>query len=179
MLRPGESGLPALDWHNGNRTVLVDPRLSGMVLGPTLHTTPAELYRAWIEATAFGARTIVERLEEYGVPIRRVVVCGGISVKNAPVLQIYADVLGRPLEVARSAQTCALGAAMAGAVAGGPARGGHADFAAAAAAMTGVLERVFRPGPSAAAVYAESYGLYRCLHDAFGRPGPRATCPTS
>jgi len=170
-LRPGESGLLALDWHNGNRTVLVDPRLTGAVLGLTLHTTPAELYRAWIEATAFGARAIVERFEEYGVAIRRVVNCGGISVKNPMVMQIYADVLNRPLEISRSAQTCALGSAMAGAVVAGAARGGHADFAAAARAMTGVLDRVFRPEPGAAAVYGRLYGLYRRLHDLFGTKG--------
>jgi L-ribulokinase len=170
-LRPGESGLLALDWHNGNRTILVDPRLTGAVLGLTLHTTPAELYRAWIEATAFGARAIVERFEEYGVAIRRVVNCGGISVKNPMVMQIYADVLNRPLEISRSAQTCALGSAMAGAVVAGAARGGHADFASAARAMTGVLDRVFRPEPGAAAVYGRLYALYRRLHDLFGTKG--------
>lgn len=167
-LRPGESGLLALDWHNGNRTVLADPRLTGAVLGLTLHTTPAELYRAWIEATAFGARAIVERFEDYGVPVRRVVNCGGISARNPMAMQIYADVLGRPLEISRSGQTCALGSAMAGAVVAGAARGGHADFASAARAMTGVLDRAFRPDPAAAAVYSRLYGLYRRLHDLFG-----------
>jgi len=167
-LAPGESGLLALDWHNGNRTVLVDPRLTGLVLGLTLQTTPVELYRAWIESTAMGARVIVERLEEYRVPVRRVVVCGGISVRNRLVLQIYADVLGRPLEVAQSTQTCALGAAMAGAVVAGPSRGGHPDFASAVRAMTGVLPESFRPQQDAAAVYSELYSLYRRLHDAFG-----------
>lgn len=168
QLRPGESGLLALDWHNGNRTILVDPRLTGLVAGLTLHTTPAELYRAWIEATAFGARTIVERFEEYGVRIDRVVNCGGISAKNPLAMQIYADVLNKPLEISRSAQTCALGAAMAGAVVAGAAAGGHADFDAAARAMTGVLPQSFRPQPAAAAVYGRLHKLYRRLHDAFG-----------
>ena len=95
-LRPGESGLLALDWHNGNRTILVDPRLTGGVIGLTLQTTPAELYRAWIEATAFGARVIMERFEEYGQNVEQIINCGGISVKNPLVMQIYADIMGRP-----------------------------------------------------------------------------------
>ena len=118
-LRPGESGVLALDWWNGNRTVLVDQRLTGLMLGLTLHTTPAEIYRALVEATAFGARVIMERYEAYGVPVTRVVNCGGISAQNRMVMQIYADVLGRPVQIARSGQTCALGAAVAGAVVAG------------------------------------------------------------
>ena len=118
-LQPGESGLLALDWHNGNRTILVDPRLTGGIIGLTLQTTPAEMYRAWIEATAFGARVIMERFEEYGQKVERIINCGGISVKNPLVMQIYADIMGRPLAISRSAQTAALGAAIAGAVAAG------------------------------------------------------------
>ncbi len=167
-LLPGESGLLCLDWHNGNRTVLVDQRLTGLLAGMTLHTTPAEIYRALVEATAFGARVIVERFEEYGVKIDRVVNCGGISAKNPLVMQVYADVLNRPLEISRSTQTCALGAAMAGAVVAGSAAGGHDDFAAATAAMTGVLDRTFRPNPAGALVYDRLYGLYKRLHDIFG-----------
>ncbi|MCX6997634.1 MAG: ribulokinase [Kiritimatiellaeota bacterium] len=163
-LRPGASGLLALDWHNGNRTILVDQRLTGLLLGLTLQTTPAEIYRALIEATAFGARVIVERLEQYGVQIERVVNCGGISVKNPLVMQIYADVLNRPLEISRSTQTCALGAAMAGAVAAG----GHATFAQAARAMTGVLAKRFRTNARSAVVYARLYALYQRLHDTLG-----------
>lgn len=166
-LAPGASGLLALDWHNGNRTILVDQRLTGAVLGLTLHTTPAELYRAWIEATAFGARAIVERFEEYGVRIRRVVNCGGISIKNPMVMQIYADVLNRPLEISRSAQTCALGAAMAGAVVGG----GHANFAKAARAMTGVMKQRFTPIAKNAKVYGRLFKLYKRVHDVFGTKG--------
>ncbi|MCX7008204.1 MAG: ribulokinase [Kiritimatiellaeota bacterium] len=167
-LKPGESGLLALDWNNGNRTVLVDQRLTGALLGLTLHTTPAEIYRALIEATAFGARVIVERMEEYGVPIKRVINCGGISAKNPMVMQIYADVLNRPLEISRSTQTCALGAAMAGAVVAGHAAGGHADFAAATKAMTGVLAKRFTPIARNAKVYEQLYQLYKRLHDVFG-----------
>jgi L-ribulokinase len=167
-LKPGESGLLALDWNNGNRTVLVDQRLTGALLGLTLHTTPAEIYRALIEATAFGARVIVERMEEYGVPIKRVINCGGISVKNPMVMQIYADVFNRPLEISRSTQTCALGSAMAGAVVAGKAAGGHADFAAATKAMTGVLAKRFAPIARNAKVYEQLYRLYKRLHDTFG-----------
>ena len=167
-LRPGQSGLLGLDWHNGNRTVLVDQRLTGLLMGMTLHTTPAEIYRALIESTAFGARAIMERFEEYGLDIERVVNCGGISVKNPLVMQIYADATGRAMEVSRSAQTCALGAAMAGAVVAGEATGGHADFARAAAAMTGVREKKYVPDPDAAAIYDRLYALYRRLHDLFG-----------
>jgi L-ribulokinase len=167
-LKPGESGLLALDWNNGNRTILVDQRLTGLMLGLTLHSTPAEMYRALIEATAFGARVIVERFEEYGVPIRRVVNCGGISVKSPLVMQIYADVLNRPLEISRSAQTCALGSAMAGAVVAGREAGGHDTFAQAAKAMTGVLNRRFVPVKARARQYERLFTLYRRLHDGFG-----------
>jgi len=170
-LRPGESGLLALDWHNGNRTVLVDQRLSGMILGLTLATTAPEIYRALVEATAFGARVIMERYEEYGVPVDRIVNCGGISAKNPFVMQIYADVMGRPIQISRSAQTCALGAAVSGAVAAGPERGGPADFGQAVSAMTGIQDTVFEPIPENRAVYDGLFGLYRRLHDAFGVAG--------
>ncbi len=165
-LRAGESGLLALDWNNGNRTVLVDQRLTGLLVGQTLYTTPAEIYRALIEATAFGALTIINRFEEYGVRISQVVNCGGIAEKNPLVMQIYADVTGRPMKVSRSAQTCALGAAIAAAVVAGA----HRDFPSAIAAMTGLKPRVFMPDPSAHAVYRDLYSLYSTLHDAFGKP---------
>jgi len=163
-LTPGESGLLALDWHNGNRTVLVDPRLTGAVLGLTLGTTPAELYRAWIEATAFGARVIMERFEEYGQTVTQIINCGGISVKNPLVMQIYADIMGRPLAISRSAQTAALGSAIAGAVAAGA----YTSFAEATDAMTALHPRVFTPDPQSQSIYNRLYALYRQLHDAFG-----------
>jgi len=166
-LRPGESGLVALDWHNGNRNVLADPLLSGLIVGQTLATTPPEIYRALIEATAFGARKIIERIEEYGVSIERVVNCGGIPEKNPLVMQIYADVCNRPMQISRSAQTCALGAAIFGAVVGGA----HADVPAAQAAMTGVKETTYRPDPAAVQVYEALYRIYSALHDAFGSVG--------
>ncbi len=118
-LKPGESGLLALDWNNGNRTILVDPRLTGLIVGQTLHTTRAEIYRALIEATAFGARAIIDRMREHGVRIDRVVCCGGIAEKNDLFMQIYADVLGQPMLIAGSPQAPALGAAISAAVTAG------------------------------------------------------------
>lgn len=168
-LAPGESGLVALDWHNGNRTVLVDPLLTGLILGETLATTPAEIYRALIEATAFGALTIIERIEKHGVPIREVVNCGGIAEKSPLVMQIYADVTGRPMKVSRSAQTCALGAAIFGSVVGGA----HRSVEEAQRAMTGVKDRVYTPNPASARVYRELYAIYMAMHDAFGVRGSR------
>ena len=171
-LAPGESGLLALDWNNGNRTVLVDQRLTGLLLGQTLYTTPAEIYRALIEATAFGALTIISRFEEHGVKVEQIVNCGGIAEKNPLVMQIYADVTGRPIKISRSAQTCALGAAIAGAVVAGKAAGGYDNYPDAQKAMTGLKSRVFQPNPAAHAVYKELYALYRRLHDAFGTRQP-------
>jgi len=163
-LQPGESGLLALDWNNGNRTVLVDPRLTGLLVGQTLHTTAPEIYRALVEATAFGALTIINRLEEYGVGVKEVVNCGGIADKNPLAMQIYADVCNRPMKISSSAQTCALGAAIFGAVVGGAYR----TVRAAQRKMTGVKKEVYRPRKSAAAVYSEIYALYKQLHDTFG-----------
>ena len=167
-LKPGQSGLLALDWNNGNRTILVDPRLSGLLLGQTLHTGRAEIYRALIEATAYGARAIIERLSEYGVPIDRIICCGGIAEKNPLLMQIYADVTGCTMQVSRSVQTCALGSAMAAAVAAGKEQGGHAGFAEAQAAMTSVKSEQYEPNPGNKEVYDKLYGLYRTLHDGFG-----------
>ena len=163
-LQPGESGLLALDWNNGNRTILVDQQLTGLILGQTLYTTPAEIYRALIEATAYGALTIINRFEEYGVKIDEIVNCGGIAEKSALVMQTYADITGRPMKISRSAQTCALGSAIAAAVIAGA----HKDFASAQKAMTGLKAKVYKPNPKAHAVYKELYALYKQLHDAFG-----------
>ena len=167
-LKPGASGLVALDWNNGNRTVLVDARLTGLVLGQTLRTTRAEIYRALIEATAFGARTIVERIREYGVPVDRVVCCGGIAEKNDLFMQIYADVIGQPMLIAGSPQAPALGAAISAAVTAGSAAGGYDDWTQAQDRMTAMKEKRFAPDPGAHAVYNQLYGIYRELHDGFG-----------
>ncbi len=173
-LKPGESGLLSLDWHNGNRTILVDQRLTGLTLGLTLHSTPAEIYRSLIESTAFGARAIMERFEEFGVKVDRVVNCGGIAAKNPLVMQIYADIMGRPVAISRSTQTCALGAAIGAAVAAGKEKGGHAHFAGAVKAMTANQKKVFKPSTTNMELYNRLYALYRKMHDAFGISGHAA-----
>jgi L-ribulokinase len=170
-LAPGESGLVALDWNNGNRTILVDPRLTGLIVGQTLHTTRAEIYRALIEATAFGARAIVERLGEHGVAIDRVICCGGIAEKNDLFMQIYADVLGHPMLIAGSPHTPALGSAIAAAVTAGAGAGGYDDFETAQRRMTMLADRRFTPDAGAHVVYDALYAIYRELHDAFGGIG--------
>lgn len=163
-MKPGASGLLALDWNNGNRTILVDPRLTGVIVGQTLHTTRAEIYRALIEATAFGARAIIDRIKDFGVPIERVVCCGGIAEKNDVFMQIYADVIGQPMLIAGSPQAPALGAAISAAVTAGE----FTSWPAAQQAMTSVKDKRFTPDPAAHAVYNRLYALYRELHDEFG-----------
>lgn len=170
QLAPAESGLLALDWHNGNRTILVDQRLTGALLGTTLHTTRAEIYRALIEATAFGARAIIERLREYGVPIDRVVCAGGIAEKNPLLMQIYADVTGCTMLVAGSSQACALGSAVSAAVLAGA----HPSFPAAQKAMTSLKKVAYQPKPAAQKTYDQLYALYRQLHDSLGGRNPSA-----
>ncbi len=162
--KPGQAGLVALDWNNGNRTILVDQLLSGLLLGQDLYTTRAEIYRALIEATAFGARAIIERIREYGVPIDRIVCAGGIAEKNPLLMQIYADATGCAMQVAGSSQACALGSAIAAAVLAGA----HANFAAAQAAMTSIKPERYEPIAANRAVYDRLYALYRDLHDSFG-----------
>jgi L-ribulokinase len=161
---PGQSGLVALDWQNGNRSILVDPRLTGLLVGCTLQTTRAEIYRALIEATAFGARMIIERIRDYGVPIRRIVCAGGISEKNPLLMQIYADVTGCTMHVAGSNQACALGAAIGAAVLAGA----HRDFPSAQSAMTRVKKAAYRPDARRRRTYNRLYAQYRALHDGFG-----------
>lgn len=168
-LAPGQSGLVALDWMNGNRSVLVDVDLSGMILGATLATRAPEVYRALIEATAFGTRMIIESFERSGVPVNDIVACGGLPDKNKLLMQIYADVTGREISVAASTQTPALGSAMWAAVAAGAANGGHDDIQAASAAMARLRDEHYTPDPTAATVYDELYAEYKTLHDYFGR----------
>jgi L-ribulokinase len=163
-LRPGQSGLLALDWHNGNRTVLVDPNLSGLIVGLNLQTKPEEIFRALIEGTAFGARVIMERFTEYGVAVNDVITCGGLAEKNPYVMQIHADIMGRPIKISRSAQTCALGTAMFGAVAAGVYR----KVEDAQKVMCGLKDIVYRPNPENKAAYDRLFRLYRRLHDSFG-----------
>lgn len=170
-IKPGASGLLALDWHNGNRTVLVDQDLTGLIVGMNLHTSPAEIYRSLIEATAFGARAIRDRMRTYGVEIERVINCGGISRKSPLLMQIYADVFNCPMLISSSEQTCALGAAMAAAVVAGA----HSNFDAAIDSMTSVESGEYTPDPESAAVYDRLYDIYKELHDSFGTPDHAAT----
>lgn len=172
-LKPGQSGLLALDWNNGNRTILVDQRLTGVLLGFTLHTKPEEIYRTLVEATAFGALTIINRFEEYGVKIKEIINCGGIAEKNPMLMQIYADATGREMKISQSAQTCALGSAIAAAVAVGKAKGGYDDFASAQKAMTGVKGITYKPNLANHKVYMELYKLYKQMHDCFGVAGTK------
>jgi L-ribulokinase len=169
-LLPGESGLLALDWNNGNRTILVDARLTGLLVGQTLRTQPAEIYRALLEATGFGALAIIDRIEEYGVSVDEVVNCGGLAVKNGLLMQIYADITGRPMKVSRSERTPALGAAIFAAVAAGESAGGYASVWEAQRRMVGP-GREYRPVAAHREVYRRLYALYRRLHDAFGTSG--------
>jgi L-ribulokinase len=168
-LRVGQSGLLALDWWNGNRSVLVDAELGGLLIGATLATVPEEIYRALIEATAYGTRVIIETFEAHGVPVREIVACGGLPEKSPLIMQIYADVTGRPFRLSASDQTPALGSAMFGAVAAGAAAGGHATIQDAARAMARLKDLVYEPNPENAAVYDVLYREYTRLHDYFGR----------
>ena len=160
----GEHGLLALDWHSGNRSILVDHELSGMIVGQTLATKPEDIYRALIEATAFGARTIVEAFNHAGVPVLEFVVAGGL-IKNAFLMQIYADVLDMPLSVVSSEQAPALGSAIHAAVAAGA----YPDVAAASAVMGRAEKNVYQPIKANVAAYEELFVEYRALHDYFGR----------
>jgi L-ribulokinase len=170
-LRPGESGLLALDWWNGNRSVLVDADLRGLVVGLTLATRAPAIYRALIEATAFGTRMIVDALETAGVRVERIVACGGLPERNRLLMQIYADVTGRELAVAASSQVPALGAAMFGAVVAGATLAGYDSIVDASRRMAHLSPDVYSPSPEAHAVYDELYGEYVRLHDLFGRRG--------
>ena len=168
-LRPGESGLLALDWWNGNRSILVDVDLTGMLLGATLATRAPEIYRTLIEATAFGTRTIVEAFEAAGVPINEIVACGGLPERNPLLMQIYADVTRRELKVGESLQAPALGAAMFGAVAAGRTAGGYDSIVEAARCMARLQPTTYRPNEADAATYDALFAEYRALHDYFGR----------
>ncbi|WP_372664743.1 ribulokinase [Amycolatopsis kentuckyensis] len=162
----GEHGLVALDWHSGNRSVLVDHELSGVIVGQTLATRAEDVYRALLEATAFGTRKIIETFNEAGVPVTELIIAGGL-VKNALLMQIYADVTNLPLSVIGSEQGPALGSAIHAAVAAGA----YPDIRAAAAAMGSVDRAVHRPVPAHVAAYDELYAEYTTLHDYFGRGG--------
>ncbi len=168
-LEPGESGLLALDWWNGNRSVLVDVDLTGLLIGQTLATKPEEIYRALIEATAYGTRVIIEAFEKYGVPVNEIVATGGLPDHNHLLMQIYADVSGREVKVAKSQQTPALGSAMFGAVAAGKAAGGYDSIFEASKTMGHLRDEYYAPIPAHKAVYERLFKEYLTLHDYFGR----------
>lgn len=169
-LKPGQSGVVALDWWNGNRSILVDVDLTGVLLGMTLATRAEEIYRALIEATAFGTRTIVEAFESKGIAVNELVACGGLPEKNRLLMQIYADVTGREIKLADPLQTCsALGSAMHGAVAAGRPAGGYDSIFEAAQHMARVQKLVYKPHAERHAVYNRLFKEYQTLHDYFGR----------
>ena len=167
--KPGASGLLALDWWNGNRSVLVDVDLTGMMLGMTLQTKPEEMYRALIEATAYGTRMIIETFREYGVDVNNFYAAGGISQKDPMMMQIYADVIKMPIKIAASEQGGALGSAIFGAVAAGSANGGYDSVFEAAKVMGKVKDTVYYPDAANAAIYDKLFEEYKILHDYFGR----------
>ena len=167
--KPGEHGLLALDWWNGNRSTLVDGDLSGLLIGATLATKAEDIYRALVEATAYGARVILETFEKNGVPVTELVVCGGLPEKNKLLMQIYADVTGREFKISASKQTSALGSAMFGAVAAGKAQGGYDSIYEAAQQMAHLKDETFKPIPANQKVYERLYSEYVRLYDYFGR----------
>jgi L-ribulokinase len=164
--RIGEHGLLALDWHSGNRSVLVDHELSGLIVGQTLATRPEDIYRALLEATAFGTRTIIEAFNSAGVPVKELVIAGGL-VKNQLLMQIYSDVTRLPLSTVGSAQAPALGSAIHAAVAAGS----YANVEAASAAMGSPPANVYTPVPENVEAYDALFSEYTALHDYFGRGG--------
>jgi L-ribulokinase len=169
LLRPGESGLIALDWWNGNRSVLVDVDLTGLLIGATLATKAPEIYRALIEATAFGTRVIIDAFEANGVAVNEVVAAGGLPDRNKLLMQLYADITNRVFRVPASSQTPALGSAMFAAVAAGSELGGYDTIVEAASRMARLRAESYHPDPAHRAVYDELYRDYCTLHDYFGR----------
>jgi len=168
-LVPGESGLVALDWWNGNRSVLVDADLTGLILGATLRTKPEEIYRALVEATAYGTRMIIEAFQNSGIAITELYAAGGIAEKDELMMQIYSDVTKMDIRISASSQTPALGSAMFGAVAAGKARGGYDSIVEAAKLMAKVKEKIYKPIPKNTVVYEKLFDEYKRLHDYFGR----------
>lgn len=170
-LAPGESGLLALDWWNGNRSVLMDFDLSGLIVGYNLSTKPEEIYRALLEATAFGKRKIIENYLEHGIEINEIIAAGGIPDKNPLLMQIFADVLEKEIKITDSQHSTALGAAILGSVAAGQERGGYNTIRKAAKSMAKIKTKSIRPIPENSVVYNKLYNEYRVLHDFFGRGG--------
>lgn len=170
-LKAGESGLLGLDWNNGNRSILSDPLLSGLIMGQSLQTRDYEIYRALIESIAFGARRIIEDMERQGVLINELVNCGGISQKNELFMQIYADVMNKPMKIAATDETVALGAALTGAYAAYRAIGKDITYRELQDKSCKIQDRIYQPDTGSAGVYDKLYQLYLKLHDSFGIEG--------
>jgi L-ribulokinase len=173
QLEPGESGLLTLDWWNGNRSVLGDADLSGLIAGLTLTTGPAHIYRSLLEGVAFGNAAIVDAFVANGLPVTEIVACGGIADKSPLLMQLVSDASGLPVRVPASEQVPARGSALYGAVAAGEHRSGFAGIAEAARALSPATAQDYKPGAYAGAVYRELYGLWTELHDAAGRQHAR------
>ncbi|GIP39859.1 ribulokinase [Paenibacillus sp. J31TS4] len=169
--RPGENGLLALDWWNGNRSVLMDADLTGIIVGMTLQTKPEEIYRALLEATAFGTRRIIDAFTQNGILVDELFACGGLPQRNKLLMQIMADVTNREIRIADSTQTAALGAAIYGAVAAGAEAGGFDSIAEAAGRMGRIREKSYKPIPDHVEIYDKLYREYMGLSDYFGRGG--------
>ncbi|WP_130858929.1 ribulokinase [Gracilibacillus phocaeensis] len=167
--QPGETGLLALDWWNGNRSLLIDSELSGLLIGMTLQTKPEEIYRALLESAAFGTKKIIEAFQDKGIPVKELYACGGLAQKNPLLMQIYADVTNRIIRVADSTQTSAVGAAMFGAVAAGVARGGITSIEEVADKVAKLKEEVYTPNPQHVRVYEKLYQEYLIIYNYFGR----------
>jgi len=168
-LKPGESGLLALDWWNGNRSILNNANLSGLILGLTLRTKPEEIYRTLLEATAFGTRMIIDSFVNDGLPIEELYACGGMPHKDKLLMQIYADITGREIKVASSHQASALGAAMFGSLAAGSKLGGYDSIEEAVAHMASCEDKTYLPIPKNVETYNRLFAEYKQLHDYFGR----------
>lgn len=171
-IEPGSSGLLAIDWWNGNRSMLANANLTGMILGMNLSTTNEEIYRALIEATAYGTRTVVEAIQEYGIKIDRIVACGGLSHKARLVMQIFSDVLNMPIWISATRQTTSLGAAMYGTIAAGSENGGYDSIYEASGKMSRVESTPYMPQPKNVAIYDKLYAQYKNLHQFFGVDHP-------
>jgi L-ribulokinase len=172
-IKVGASGLIALDWNNGNRCILSDPMLSGLIIGQSLQTKDFEIYRALIESTAFGARVIIEDMERQGVVIDDVVNCGGITHKNPLFMQIYADVINKPMKIAATDETVALGSALMGAYAAFTKEGKIVTYNELQDRSCEALEKVYQPNPENVIIYNNLFNIYKKLHDAFGVAGSK------
>lgn len=168
-LNAGESGLVALDWWNGNRSVLVDVDLSGLIIGMTLQTKSEEIYRALIEATAYGTRKIIETFRENGVPVNEFYAAGGISEKNPVLMQIYSDILNMPIKISGSEQGPALGSAIFASVAAGSQNGGYDNISKASEKMGKLKDKIYSPNKKNVEIYNKLYAEYCILHDFFGK----------